>query len=106
MHTKPTVTSVEDAGGLVYIVRREIGDLRVRLTNIYIVSEADVVELLQESRPIDAIVTMSMWNSYTAGAKRYALAEGVGLFTMPELNGAVFYGGSKFIRYVPPERRA
>ncbi|MCY7132205.1 hypothetical protein [Streptococcus gordonii] len=57
------------------------------LTNKYTVSINDVVEKIDEG--FDALVTISMWNSYTSEAKKYALENQFGLFTFREFMGAL-----------------
>lgn len=59
----------------------------VWLTNKYAVSINDVVEKIDEG--FNALVTISMWNSYTSEAKRYALENQFGLFTFREFMGAL-----------------
>ena len=59
----------------------------VWLTNKYTVSINDVVEKIDEG--FDALVTISMWNSYTSEAKKYALENQFGLFTFREFMGAL-----------------
>ncbi|WP_048690391.1 hypothetical protein [Streptococcus sp. 400_SSPC] len=59
----------------------------VWLTNKYTVSINDVVEKINEG--FDALVTISMWNSYTSEAKKYALENQFGLFTFREFMGAL-----------------
>src|SRR2546423_4959510 len=67
------------------IVRRPAkGDLRVHLTNLYIVGIADVHEILGEDPTINAIVTMSHWNGYTTDAKSLCSEQDVGLFKFGE----------------------
>lgn len=90
------------------VERREKPNLNVYLTNIYIVSEADVIEILAEAPETNAIVTMSAWNSYSNDAKFYAKEHDVGLFKFSEFLGAVYYVGQKFLDYEPPsdEERA
>lgn len=61
---------------------------KVYLTNIYTVGLADVVEL-STTFELDAIVTMSMWNSYSLDAKKYGQDIGVGVFIFRELMGAI-----------------
>jgi hypothetical protein len=106
MKSKPTVSNIEVDGDLIYVIKRNKGDLRARLTNIYIVSIADVVEILAESGHVDAIVTVSPYNSYTIQAKEHAREVGVGLFTMAEFNGAVFHAGQDFLDYIPKKSRS
>lgn len=59
----------------------------VWLTNKYTVSLNDIVEKIDEN--FDALVTISMWNSYTSEAKKYALENQFGLFTFREFMGAL-----------------
>lgn len=59
----------------------------VWLTNKYTVSINDVVEKIDEG--FNALVTISMWNSYTSEAKKYALENQFGLFTFREFMGAL-----------------
>lgn len=90
------------------VERTEKPNLDVYLTNIYIVGEADVIEILAEAPETDVIVTMSAWNSYSNDAKSYAKEHDVGLFKFGEFLGAVYYVGQKFLDYEPPsnEERA
>jgi hypothetical protein len=89
--------------------RKNKTDLRVHLTNTYIVGDAEVHEILSEDPNIDAIVTMSQWNGYTDSAKLNCKDRGVGLFKFDEFLGAAFYDGQKFVDYSAPsyeERQA
>ncbi|HEM3634382.1 TPA: hypothetical protein U1C38_002267 [Streptococcus suis] len=61
----------------------------VWLTNKYTVSINDVVEKIAEG--LDALVTISGWNSYTYEAKEYALQQHFGLFKIREFMGALNY---------------
>ncbi|AVM70927.1 hypothetical protein CO204_02125 [Streptococcus mutans] len=61
----------------------------VWLTNKYTVSINDVVEKINEG--FDALITISMWNSYTYEAKKYALQKHFGLFKIREFMGALNY---------------
>jgi hypothetical protein len=87
------------------VKRPEKGDLRVHLTNTYIVGEADVHEILSDDPSINAIVTMSQWNGYTSGAKLICKEQGVGLFKFSEFLGAVYHAGKKFLDYAPPSNQ-
>ena len=86
------------------IVREGKSKLTVFLTNIYIVGEADVYEILDMHPEVDTIVTISNWNSYSLGAKELAKKSSVALFKMDEFQGAIYYDGQKYINYTPPER--
>ncbi|MCD5077640.1 hypothetical protein [Enterococcus gallinarum] len=61
---------------------------KVYITNLYTVGIADVIELSQ-TYDINAIVTMSSWNSYTLEAKKYGQDIGIGVFIFKELMGAI-----------------
>lgn len=89
---------------IIEVKRKEKEDLIVYLTNIYIVSETDVQEILLSFPDIDCIVTVSAWNSYTEHAKIVSISKSVGLFKFKEFLGALYYDGSKFINYEPPKR--
>ena len=77
----PRVVEVERPGEQVIIVRREtIGSIKVYMTNIYCVSEADVYEITSTEAGLAAIVTMSAWNGYTKTAKALCRGMNIGLF--------------------------
>lgn len=86
------------------ISRPEKGNLKVHMTNIYVLSESDVEEILLFSPDIDCIVTVSAWNSYTSSANELAKQRGIGLFKFKEFLGALYYEGQRFIDYEPPKR--
>lgn len=97
------VTEVDDHH---YVVEREgKSTLHVYLTNKYMLSVADVMEILEESHDTNCIVSTMGHNRYSPEAKEYCRDLGVGLFRTPELLGAVYYDGDRFIDYMPPERR-
>jgi len=75
------------------------------MTNIYIVGEADVAEILADEGEIDAIVTLSGWNSYSTRAKSICRNQGVGLFVFKEFLGAIYSSGQKFLDYIHPDDR-
>ena len=79
--------------------------IRVFMTNIYIVGVADVYDILAQADRVDAIVTMSEWNGYTAEAKANCKQQSIGLFKFKEFLGAVYYGGKSFLDYIPPDAR-
>ena len=69
------------------LVLEDGSEYLVWLTDKYTVSINDVVEKIDEG--FNALVTISMWNSYTSEAKRYALENQFGLFTFREFMGAL-----------------
>ena len=100
------VRAVLREGSALIVVRRDTGPaLRTFMTNIYIVSLADVHEIFADAGEVEAIVTMSAWNGYTVEAKALCKEKGVGLFTFKEFLGAVHYAGDRFLDYIPPEKR-
>lgn len=88
---------------VILIKRKNKSDLKVYMTNIYHFAFADLEEVMMRSG-INAIVSMSDWNSYTNEAKEMAKSRGVGLFTFKEFLGAVNYEGHKFLNYQIPRR--
>lgn len=90
---------------LLIVTKTDGASLKVHVTNIYIVGEADVAEILAEEEGVDAIVTLSAWNSYSTKAKSICRNQGVGLFVFAEFLGAVYYSGQKFLDYIPPSDR-
>lgn len=109
LNTKPGISSTRQLDEHRFLVNRSgKPNLNLFLTNIYIVGEADVIEILAEAPEINTIVTMSAWNSYSHDAKIYAKEHDVGLFTFAEFLGAVYYDGKRFLDYTPPsaEERA
>lgn len=77
----------------------------VHLTNIYVVSEAEVIEIMSSHNRIDAIVTISTWNSYSVSGKEVAKANKIGLFLMDEFMGALNFEGNLFINYLTSYQR-
>lgn len=96
------VTDINKISDIIYEVKKIDGDtLIVYLTNVYIVTEADIEEITMNAsdHEINVIVTMSAWNSYTKEAKEYAKNQNMALFTYREFYGALNFNGSKFINY-------
>lgn len=86
------------------ILREDRSMLTVFVTNIYIVGEADVYDIVTSYPEVDTIVTISNWNSYSHAAKELAKTYGVALFKMTEFQGAIYYDGERYIDYEPPRR--
>lgn len=94
------MTSVRRTAGDIFDIQRAgQSNLRVRLVELYTVSESDVAEILGSENNIDAIVTASVWNTYTRDAKIAARANGVGLFHWREFMAAVHRDGDEFLDY-------
>ncbi len=106
LSSNPVIISIERKGlQLVEIIRNGKSNLKVFMTNIYIVGLADVYEILSEVGHVDAIVTMSAWNSYTQEAKEECRRKNIGLFKFKEFMGAVYYDGQQFLDYIHPDDR-
>lgn len=75
-------------GNMYCLILSDSREYKVYLTNLYTIGIANVMEL-SEAYDIDAIVTMSSWNSYTLEAKKYGKSIGVGVFVFKELMGAI-----------------
>jgi len=90
---------------LLIVTKTDGAPLKVHMTNIYIVGEADVAEILADEGEIDAIVTLSGWNSYSTRAKSICRNQGVGLFVFKEFLGAIYSSGQKFLDYIHPDDR-
>lgn len=101
---KRTVTAVVPENDRVYRVERDRDSLRVYLANIYILTEADVIEIRGRYRGIDCIVNVNAYNSYTPDAKDAARKHSIGLFSFSEFMGAVYRYGDDFLDYVAPDR--
>ena len=94
-----------ESNQLIIVKRNTLPSLRTFMTNIYIVSLADVHEIFAKAGKVDAIVTMSAWNGYTPEAKAFCKERRVGLFEFKEFLGAVHYVGDRYLSYIPPEKR-
>ena len=106
LKTKKNVTDVTKEGEqLITVNRRNQPDITIFMTNCYIVTIADVYDILNEANNIDGIVTLSPYNSYTDEAKTYCKDLKIGLFRFSEFMGAVYFDGQKYLDYIPKEER-
>ncbi len=87
------------------VSRTKLPPLKVFMTNIYIVGEADVYEITTSEQNLNAIVTMSAWNGYSQEAKTLCSTMKIGLFKFNEFLGAVYFDGKKFLGYISPNER-
>jgi hypothetical protein len=103
-HTK--VKSHESPARQVYVIERHgKAPVKLYLTNSYVVGLAEYFEVLARHPDLDAIVTISPYNSVATAAKNQGLADGVGVFQFKEFYGALNYEGSDFVCYKPPGGR-
>jgi len=77
----------------------------IYLTNKYILSVADVTEILDGSPETTCVVSTMNYNHVSREAKQYCRERNVGLFKSIELLGAVYYDGEEFLDYVRPSER-
>jgi hypothetical protein len=103
-HTK--VASVRREGDQTYVIERHShSPIKVFLTNSYVVGLAEYHEVRGEVSGLDAIVTISPYNSVSGDAWRAGQADGVGVFQFKEFYGALNYEGDSFVSYVPRDPR-
>jgi hypothetical protein len=104
--SSPVVSGVEEVDDFHFVVERPgKSELRIYLTNKYILSVSDVMEILSDSPDTNCIVSAMDYNQYSPQAKEYCHERGVGLFKAVELLGAVYRDNDDFLDYVPPKRR-
>ena len=60
---------------------------------------------MAENEGIDAIVLVGYCNRYSSDAKKAAKDNGVALFSISELMGALHRTGKSFISYVPRPKK-
>src|SRR4051794_3017222 len=88
------VRALRRDGDQVYIVERKSGpDVRVWLCDIYTLGVADYYEIREADPDIDAIVVVSLWNSYTEDAADQARDDGIGIFKPGEFMSALHRSG-------------
>lgn len=100
------VSSISHESHTVFVVNRVAGltDVRVWVCDVYTLGLADYLKIRAADPEIDAIVTMSGYNSWTRDAKEQGYSDGVGVFKFGEFMGALNYDGHDFIHYEPRQR--
>lgn len=105
INTHKMVSSVNKTQEQRYEIKRATkSDLKVYLTNLYVVGIADVHEIMSKFPGVNCIVTISNWNSYSNEAKEFSKSQGIGLFKYSEFYGALYYDNDGFYNYEPPEK--
>jgi hypothetical protein len=100
------VSGVEEVDDFHFVVERPgKSELRIYLTNKYILSVTDVIEILSDSPDTNCVVSAMNYNQDSPQAKEYCREQGVGLFKAVELLGAIYRDDDGFLDYVPPKRR-
>lgn len=86
------------------INRTNKSNLKVYLTNLYIVGIADVHEIIGKFPEVNCIVTISNWNSYSNDAKTFCISQSIGLFKYSEFYGALYHDNDEFYNYTDSEK--
>jgi len=97
------VESLMEVSENIYEINRTGGRpaIRVLVADIYVVSEADIFEIVTTNYNLNCILLVGFYNRYSGDAKERAIAENIGLFNMKEFFGAINYIGQKLINYEP-----
>ncbi len=75
--------------------------IKVLVADIYVVSEADIFEIVTTNYNLTCVLLIGFYNRYSQDAKQRAKAENIGLFNMKEFFGAINFIGEKLINYEP-----
>lgn len=104
-HSK--VKNIEQIGVPLFSIEKKNGDtLTALLVDIYIIGDAEILDLMSKYANIDAIINISMWNEYAYSAKEIAREHEIGLFEIKEFMGALNCVSRKaFLNYIPPHER-
>ncbi len=71
--------------------------LNTYIADVYILTAADVREIVSEYEDVDCIVVVSNWDHYTLDAKNIAKEMKIGVFTLKEFMGAINNNGKRFL---------
>lgn len=104
-HSK--VEEIEQIGVPLYTITKSNGDvINALLVDIYMIGNAELLDLMSRYEDIDAIINISMWNENLSSAKDLAKEHKIGLFDMREFMGALNCVSRKtFLNYIPPHER-
>jgi len=101
-----TVTSVRLEQPQVYVIERDsLPPVKVFLTNSYVVGLAEYHDVRGRIPDLDAIVTISPYNSVSRDAWDAGQTDGVGVFQFRQFYGALNYEGNRFVQYLPRDPR-
>jgi hypothetical protein len=90
----------------VYVIERHSqAPVKVFLTNSYVIGLAEYYDVRGRVPDLDAIVTISPYNSVSKDAWEAGQSDGVGVFQFREFYGALNYEGDRFVKYVPRDSR-
>jgi len=68
-----------------------LGSVRAVLTDIYTIGLAQLLDAIKRVPGVNCVVTAGDWNGYTVEAKDHALQNEIGLFTVSEFFGALWW---------------
>ena len=103
-HTR--VANVDRVTHQVYLIQRHTqSDVKLFLTDSYVLGLAEYYDIRGEIPDVDAIVTIGAYNSVSGDAWHQGQRDGVGVFQFKEFYGALNYEGRDFLAYVPPDPR-
>lgn len=104
-HSK--VKKIEQIGIPLFSIEKKNGDTLIALlVDIYIISDAEILDLMSRYSNIDVVINISMWNEYTDSAKVIAKEHQIGLFELKEFMGALNCVTRKtFLNYIPQYKR-
>lgn len=104
-HSK--VDNITQIGFSLFTIEKLNGNtLIVLLVDIYIITEAEVFDLISRYSDIGAIINISNWNRYTTDAKELAKEQQIGLFMLNEFMGALNLDNKRsFLNYISPHER-
>ena len=97
------VVSLNEISENVYEIERTKGrpSIKVLVADIYVVSEADIFEIVTTNYELTCVLLIGFYNRYSEDAKKRAMLENIGLFNMKEFFGAINFNGTKLVNYEP-----
>jgi hypothetical protein len=100
------VASIKEVSENIYEIERVFPrtPVRILVADIYVVSEADIIEIVSEHHNLDCVLLIGFYNRTSLAAKERAKSENIGLFDMKEFFGALNFVGEKFINYEPKKQ--
>lgn len=67
------------------------------IADVYVLTAADVREVVSEYEDVNCIVVVSNWDHYTPDAKNIAKEMRIGVYTLKEFMKAINYNGRMFL---------
>ena len=87
------VSSFERSRDVVFDITRvaPLSEIRAVLTDIYTIGVAQLLDAIDKVPGVNCVISGGDWTGYTVEAKDYALKNQIGLFTMSEFFGALWW---------------